>query len=616
MRILKIIFIISISGIMISACSGRKMVVSGIVTDSGNKPLSGAYVFAGSQMVLTGEDGTFLFETVDADDARPLLKITKKGYFTLSRALNADEPVNQIRIQLLAHDPTEEEVNSFSVSDAANQAEVESRNGTLLSLNAADIDGDALESTVFLAVIDPLDVDQLSKVQGSDFKAGDIDKNTRLRCYAMAMIEIVSKEGKLLNLRKNSSAVIKFPVPAVLSGNPPASTGLWHFNEANGIWESEGKAELKEGYYIAQVKHFSTWGIGEDSDDIAFLEGRVTDRNGRGVAGVLLSADQTAVITDDYGNYKAIIPAQTECKVEMNYRGFMISLLCEATEAGKKTRMDLSVPPMTYVKGEAIGCNGNGTAAQITITWGEEDYSQIYSRNGVFELSLPTVITNFEISLKTNNSIVKKTYSNKTGQSAIDAGKIIVCSDEKEEESRNNRNEERPGDDNDKEAEINDRENRDEKSTNHASISYLVIDGGDFRDFRVTLNENLKSFKEQHYNHNTGTTEIILNIEAASKDMEGFEWYLYLHEFKTGTYHVHPPEVSDPPGIQLYSGIKINGIEISFSDMEVRIISIGNPGEPVTGSIIFRNGSYRDPSTGEFFRNITSVGEFSINRTH
>jgi hypothetical protein len=616
MRILKIFLFTAISAILFSACSGKKMVVSGIVTDSGNKALSEAYVFAGSQMVQTDEDGTFLFEAVDADDARPLLKITKKGYFTIIRALNADEPVNQIRVQLLAHDNTEVGVHTCRISDFANPAELTSSNGTLLRLNASDIDGDAMESSVFLAIIDPQDVNQVTKVQGSDFKAGKNNEFARLRCYAMAMIDIVSKEGKILNLKKNASAEIKFPVPAVLSANPPASTGLWHFNEATGIWESNGKAELKDGYYTAVVNHFSTWGIGESSDEIAFLEGRVTDRNGRGVAGVLLSADQTAVITDDYGNYKALIPAQRECKVEMNYRGFMISLLCEATEAGKKTRMDLSVPPMTYVKGEAIGCNGKGSAAQITITWGDEDFSQIYTKNGIFELSLPTAVANFEITLKTRKSTVKKSFANKTEQSAINAGKIIVCLEEQDDESRNNRNEERLDGDKDKQDKIPEKETKDEKPVNPTSKSYLVIDGGAFRDYRVPLNQNLKAYREQHYNYNTSTTDIILNIEAESRDVKGFSWYLFLHDFKTGLFHVRPPEVSNPPGIEIYSGIKINGLEISFLEMEVKIISIGNPGEPIAGSIIFKNGSYRNPDTNELFSNITAVGEFSFIRSY
>ncbi len=438
MKNLKKLLQITIITILFAGCSGKKMDISGIVTNTHKQPLSGVYVFAGTQMVQTDEDGTFIFESVDAGDARPLIKFSKKGYFTLQRSLNADEEINQIRVQLIEYQDTEH-VKSFTFRSEQDEALIESGTGAMLNIKASAIEGNSINASVHFASLDPMDVNQISKLPGGDFKAGDPQKPGRLRCYSIAMVEIISAEGKTLNLKNNGSARIKFPMPQSLASNPPQSIDLWHFNEANGIWEAGGSAILKEGHYLADVTHFSSWGIGEASEDVAFLEGRVTDRNGRGVSGVEISADQTAVITDEYGYYKAVIPALKECKIEMNYRGFMISLLSEAVEPGNKTKMDLSVPPMTYIKGEAIGCNGKGTPALITITWEDEDFSQIHTRNGIFELSLPSVVTSFNLTAKSKKFSVKKSLQNKNAQAAINIGKIIVCSEENQDEQADNR---------------------------------------------------------------------------------------------------------------------------------------------------------------------------------
>lgn len=614
MKNLKKLLPIAIIAILFSACSGKKMDVSGIVTNTNKQPLSGVYVFAGTQMVQTDEDGTFIFESVNAGNARPLIKFSKKGYFTLTRSLNADEEINQIRVQLIEYENTEH-VKSYTFSNEQSEALIEVDNGTILNINATAIEGNFINATVHLASFDPMDVNQIQKLPGGDFKAGNPQKPGRLRCYSIAMVEIISAEGKTLNLKNNGSARIKFPMPQSLASNPPQSIDLWHFNEANGIWEASGNAVLKEGNYLANVTHFSTWGIGEASEDIAFIEGRVTDRNGRGVAGVEIGADQTAVITDDYGYYKAVIPALKECKIEMNYRGFMISLLSEAVEPGKKAKMDLSVPPMTYIKGEAIGCNGKGTPALITITWEDEDFSQIHTRNGIFELSLPTMVTNFNLTAKSKKFSAKKSLQNKNAQASINIGKIIVCNEENEDEQTENHKKDGTEIQDEKKDDNKNSDTKNEKETPKTTGSYIVLDGGSFDDLRILLDKNTKSYREQHYNYGSGTTDIILNIEAESVASKDFSWYLYIHEFKPGTYKVRPPEISQPAGIQIYSGIRINGFEISFRDMEVKINTIGDIGKPISGSIIFREGTYRNPSTNELFKNISAVGEFSIIRT-
>jgi hypothetical protein len=614
MKHLKKLLHITIIAVLFSACSGKKMNVSGIVTNTHKQPLSGVYVFAGTQMVQTDEDGTFVFESVDAGDARPLIKFSKNGYFTLVRSLNADEEINQIRVQLIEYKNTEH-VKSFTFRSEQDEALIGSGKGAMLNIKASAIEGNSINASVHFASLDPLDVNQISKLPGGDFKAGNPQKPGRLRCYSIAMVEIISAEGKTLNLKNNGSARIKFPMPQSLASSPPQSIDMWHFNEANGIWEAGGSAVLKEGHYLADVTHFSSWGIGEASEDVAFLEGRVTDRNGRGVSGVEISADQTAVITDEYGYYKAVIPALKECKIEMNYRGFMISLLSEAVEPGKKTKMDLSVPPMTYIKGEAIGCNGKGTPALITITWDDADFSQIYTRNGVFELSLPTMVTDFNLTAKSKKFSVNKSLQNKNAQAAINTGKSIVCSDENEDGQADNRKKDGSDINDGKNNDKTNHETKNEKETPKTAGSYIVLDGGTFDDLRILLDKNTKSFREQHYNHGSATTDIILNIEAESVTSKDFSWYLYIHEFKPGTYKVRPPEISQPAGIQIYSGIKINGFEISFRDMEVKINSIGDIGKPISGSIIFREGTYRNPATNELFQNISAVGEFSIIRT-
>ena len=165
--------------------------------------------------------------------------------------------------------------------------------------------------------------------------------------------------------------------------------------------------------------HFSFWSFGKGNKDIAFLKGRVIDRSGRGIAGVPVKADQGVAITDANGYYKAEVPADKEFKVELNYKGFKISLASSPIAAGQTGSMDLSVPPMTYIKGNIVGCDSKGSPGQVNLSWGEPEFSQVYTKDGKFELSLPTMVVKSTLTISANNTKLKKDIDNKNKSTQI-----------------------------------------------------------------------------------------------------------------------------------------------------------------------------------------------------
>jgi|GEM_PF-1148077 len=594
--------------------------VSGVVFDQNHQPLPGVRVIAGNKIGESDDNGCFLLEQIVVDGDRPLVKFQKQGYFSLVRTSSSSDEINQLKV-ILKIKETNASSNTVACELPAGLS-IEPGKGCRVTFSEKINP----KRDIFAAVtyINTTDIGQIAALPGGDMKTYNANGQSKHRSYGVIAVELSNNEGKSVQLPSSAYATLQIPVPESMLDKLTENPSLFYFEGFSGLWHEEGTAKIENGAITGIVRHFTYWSFGEKTDALAFIKGRVTDRNGRGIAGTEVIADQCPVITDQDGNYKAAVTADSEFDVELNYMGFRIKAAGMPVKAGQIGIMDLSVPPMTYISGTIIGCNGKASAAQVNLSWGSPDFSQVYTRNGVFELSIPGAIDESVLTITCNDSKLRQKVKNSGKKSSIALGNLVVCQPDKDKKNRKDEHPPLPPVRNDStkntaldsvadSAKVVPPENGILDDIPSTSVTYLVLNGGSFRNQRIEFDGKCEARRIVHTVK--GQTETIFDVEAASNSSVGITWYLSVHEFKTGTFHVdYVNKIKVPAGVQIYTGVKLPDTEISFTDMEIKISALGEPGQMVTGTVILKGGNYRDKKSNTQVSGLTAVGEFSIKR--
>lgn len=248
-----------IEGISIDLSKKINTNVVGFVTDESGKPVSGAIASAGGVTATTDEFGYFSIEA-SVPEVAGVVSISKNGYF---KGIRTFVPTNSaesfVRIQLMSNTKT----GSFS---AAAGGTVNTADNLILSFpsNAImyDNNGAAYTGTVNVAAkwLNPSDRQTLALTMPGDLRAlGENGNMQGLESFGMVAVELTSDAGEKLQIAKDKTVDITFPIPNSLIGKAPETIDFWSFDEEKGLWIYESVATKNGNTYIGKATHFSYW---------------------------------------------------------------------------------------------------------------------------------------------------------------------------------------------------------------------------------------------------------------------------------------------------------------------------------------------------------------------
>ncbi|MBK9013347.1 MAG: carboxypeptidase regulatory-like domain-containing protein [Saprospiraceae bacterium] len=252
--------------------------LTGFVADESGAPIGGAAITVGNLTTTTDDYGHFFFTNVPLNARGTLVRVQKPGYFPGSRRFFAIEDAeNRVKIELL----TKTFSHSFD-SQIGGTVDVDGGSTITFAPNSIqNADGTPFTGTVKVASkwLDPTDPRNLDQMPGNLQGVNLLSEEVVMATYGMIVAELETETGEPLNIGKGKTATIKTPVPASLLASAPAEIPLWSYNETYGMWAEEGISKLENGFYVAEVSHFSYWNH-DFQDPLIEFTVTFTDENG------------------------------------------------------------------------------------------------------------------------------------------------------------------------------------------------------------------------------------------------------------------------------------------------------------------------------------------------
>jgi hypothetical protein len=138
-------------------------------------------------------------------------------------------------------------------------------------------------------------------------------------------------------------ATIKIKAP----NNAPSSIPMWHYDEGKAKWIEEGVGKLNEGFYTADVSHFTKWNWDRPYDETSKLIGRVIDSDGKPIEGANVVQKgvtirfQNSIKTDENGEFELRTPESNESEIEAKVEFYSSTIVNYTTSPTKRYRNDI-----------------------------------------------------------------------------------------------------------------------------------------------------------------------------------------------------------------------------------------------------------------------------------
>jgi hypothetical protein len=260
--------------------------ISGRVTDDAGKPVSGALVKAGEASANTDIDGVFTISNVTIDKKAAFIKVEKNGFFLGTKTLVAvANKNNQVAIRLIP------KTLAGTITGSGGGTVTVPSNGGAITFEANSIVNPAINTpytgtvTVHAFFINPEASDFNDIMPGTLRGIDAANQETGLQSFGMMAVELSGTAGEKLQLASGKNATLRFPIPASLQAEAPATIPLWSLDETIGLWKQEGSATRQGTEYIGNVSHFSFWNCDAPFPVVDFT-GIIRNQQGISMAGV------------------------------------------------------------------------------------------------------------------------------------------------------------------------------------------------------------------------------------------------------------------------------------------------------------------------------------------
>ena len=235
--------------------------VVGLVQDEAGLPLSEVKVEHIGNSIMTDENGYFSIPTVSTTVNGGYITFEKDGFFENSKFIFQLDPDDYsfLRVTMLDLGTTREidPSNAHTVSIDNDKALIEFKADAFVDEN-----GDVYSGTVsvFSRYIDPTSL-ELAEIMPGDLRGIDMNQErVQLSTFGMLATELRGENGQELQLAEGKSAEIKMLIPEELADSADPIIPTWSYDQDLGYWIEESSARLTaDGYYTAEVTHFSYW---------------------------------------------------------------------------------------------------------------------------------------------------------------------------------------------------------------------------------------------------------------------------------------------------------------------------------------------------------------------
>ncbi len=256
-----------------------KTQIIGLVLDEADLPIADVSVNYGGQTVLTDKDGYYTFKNVAANDVHNFVSLKKTGYFEGAKAFTLSKETNVELKSILIKQQFDKTFNAGSggkisngnvdISFPANAIVVEST-------------GEVYNGNVAIAIhyIDPTSREGLLSMPGNLSAVNANNDFGSLKSFGMVNVDMLSSDGKKLQLKNGSKAKMSCVIAASLLDKAKESLPMWSFDLKTGVWKEEGIAKKEGNKYVGEVSHFSSWNYDTFHPSIN-LSGRVVDDKGK-----------------------------------------------------------------------------------------------------------------------------------------------------------------------------------------------------------------------------------------------------------------------------------------------------------------------------------------------
>ena len=378
------------TGTPVNPTSMKMSALSGFVKDTDGNALSDVKVTSGTESVITGGDGGFVFDKVNVINGRTIVNFSKDGYVSVVRSF--DQANSEVWEVVMADNYGDNHSSRYeSTNSMFNLATTSGMNVTLNGGYKNKETGEAYTTGYVNANMDYLNPDDENFAQmmpGGDLAAvrngengGTNGEQVQLISYGMTKVDLKDGNGNQLQLADGHPSTLSFPVPDKFKDNTPETIPLWSFNEATGLWEEEGVATYDSytNTYIGTVTHFS-WVNLDYPESRAMLNITVKDDKGHAVPYVLVDVDgQRRVTTNNEGKAALYVPTNTEMYAVVhskdygNYVNEVKVTIPAITTAGDTKDIEITLPSLPTISGKVTN---TGVGSNITTLWVEYDGKQ------------------------------------------------------------------------------------------------------------------------------------------------------------------------------------------------------------------------------------------------
>ncbi|PZR22481.1 MAG: hypothetical protein DI535_26100 [Citrobacter freundii] len=372
--------------------TGRTM-ISGVVVDANNQPVSRAGIVFKNQTYFSDDNGMFMLPEMEVDADRTYIICKKDGYFNSARATETvDGGLTYFIIRLVKK-------NNIKQFTAANGINATIDNGAKVQIPASAIvnaNGQVYSGTVVMTsrYIDPTVRNFSEYMPGGDFEAVTTE-NREVELYSFGASEVLL-EGtaqQKLQLKAGTEATLTLPIAASQLASAPTTIPLWYFDEQKGKWIEEGSASRQGNVYVGKVKHFSSWNADKPLPR-AKVYGRVRYCDGTPARGINVSIGGQTAITNHNGDYELTVFAGEQMAgwADYSYDHSMghVSKDISALAEGERRNIDFTFDCMGAFEGTLYNCNGSVVEpGMIVVRWATGFGTATTDASGRFRLTIP-----------------------------------------------------------------------------------------------------------------------------------------------------------------------------------------------------------------------------------
>lgn len=287
----------------------------GFVNDKNGNPLADVTVFFGEEKTTTGSDGSYQLNTLSAGSNKRIW-FEKDGYASTQKLADISEELpNRIDASLFPIGKTMKMTSDGGKIETENFS-VEIEPGRFVYSDGTLVEEDVIvEATAFLATDDEL----LNAFPG-EFRGTRTDgSTTAIESFGFIDVELKVETGEPVQLADGVNAKIKIKAP----NNAPSSIPMWHYDEDKAKWIEEGVGKLNEGFYTADVSHFTKWNWDRPYDETSKIVGRVIDSDGNPIEGASVVQKgityrfQNSTKTNEDGKFELLAPESNESEIKV-----------------------------------------------------------------------------------------------------------------------------------------------------------------------------------------------------------------------------------------------------------------------------------------------------------